>query len=656
MMQVRPHLAALLLPLVCQVSLPAETVIHELGTPVRGLSTVRLHPGATAAGEPSLLMTAGQNNGGLFVADIDLTTGECRQFSAGWNEATYVTSSYRSRQTGVLYLGSGYAGHLHRYNPANPAAGLEDLGPIDPAYATYPTGIDEAPDGSIYVGTYPGAALTKFDPRTHTFTRYGRLDEEDKYLYPLCGADGTIAAQVKSVTYRIVAFDPATGEHRRIGPKLAEPKLNPLRYHFYKGTDGLLYLDSYAGAFRIHKMEMIAVDRTQLPPEMPGIESTTSNAYQRTAALPDGREVSFADAASYEYRQVRLHDPSGARADEILKLNWRGDGSDIWVLHLGPDERIYGSSMLPERFFRSDLDGANMIDFGQCSIANGEGYSMTNYDGKIAIASYPGSRLSLYDPALPYRFGTGPGANPLDVGRLNDISTRPHVSITGPDGKIWVGAAPDYGLMGGTLSWYDPATALTKTYHDILTDCTPFVLQWIPEIDRLLIGFNIESGTGAPVRAARGGFGLWDPQEEKADYLGDFGDPAVADICSLLPAGNGLVYAISGRNPRLMVHYSANPAPTRLLLVDPVKRVVVDSAEIPESFGPLPFETGNILRKDSDGQIYGATSQTVFRIKAGTCAIEAVHRFTGGDASVIGPIHQGRLYFASIWRLRALDL
>lgn len=127
-------------------------------------------------------------------------------------------------------------------------------------------------------------------------------------------------------------------------------------------------------------------------------------------------------------------------------------------------------------------------------------------------------------------------------------------------------------------------------------------------------------------------------------------------MCSLMPAGDGLVYAINGRNPRLMVHYSAQPAPTRLLLVDPIKRIVVDSAPMPESFGPLPFESGNILRQDSDGQIYGATSETVFRIEPGTCQMTPLHKITAGEATVIGPIHEGRLYFASLWRLRVLDL
>lgn len=195
----------------------------------------------------------------------------------------------------------------------------------------------------------------------------------------------------------------------------------------------MLYLDSYVGAFRVVGMDVVEIKANELPPEMPGIESSKRNAYRSVSALPDGREVSFADSESYEYREVRLHDPSGKRPDEIINLDWQGDGSEIWTVHLGPNKRIYGSSMLPERLFRSDLDGGNQVDFGQCNIANGEGYSMANTsDDNLAILSYPGTRLSLYDPTQPYRFGTGPGANPLDVGRFNDISTRPHITLTAP--------------------------------------------------------------------------------------------------------------------------------------------------------------------------------------------------------------------------------
>jgi hypothetical protein len=56
--------------------------VRDLGIPVKGVSWTRLHPGKTADGRASLLISMGQNNGGLFVLDVDLATGRCRQFAA----------------------------------------------------------------------------------------------------------------------------------------------------------------------------------------------------------------------------------------------------------------------------------------------------------------------------------------------------------------------------------------------------------------------------------------------------------------------------------------------------------------------------------------------------------------------------------------------
>ena len=61
---------------------------------------------------------------------------------------------------------------------------------------TFPTGLTEAPDGAIWIGSYPEARLTKFEPESRTFTPYGRMDESEQYLYPLAGDDGSLAALV----------------------------------------------------------------------------------------------------------------------------------------------------------------------------------------------------------------------------------------------------------------------------------------------------------------------------------------------------------------------------------------------------------------------------------------------------------------------------
>ncbi len=81
-------------------------------------------------GESSLLISAGQKNQGIFVAEVDLETGESTQYSANWDKAAYVTTSYRSLSSGVLYMGSGYAGHLRRFDLARPEHGLEDMGVV----------------------------------------------------------------------------------------------------------------------------------------------------------------------------------------------------------------------------------------------------------------------------------------------------------------------------------------------------------------------------------------------------------------------------------------------------------------------------------------------------------------------------------------------
>jgi hypothetical protein len=130
--------------------------VRDLGVPVKAVSWVRLHPGRGPDGKASLLATMGQNNGGLFALDIDLATGHCRQLNAKSAVQQYPISAFRSPRTGMLYIGTHTDGHLLRYDPAQPERGLEDLGVIDGDQAIFPTGITEAPDGTLWIGGYPG--------------------------------------------------------------------------------------------------------------------------------------------------------------------------------------------------------------------------------------------------------------------------------------------------------------------------------------------------------------------------------------------------------------------------------------------------------------------------------------------------------------------
>ncbi len=652
-----PPFLALLLCAMTAAALPAAPDFHEIGIPVKGVNWVRLHPGKTADGRPSLLGSMGQNNGGLFVFDVDLATGHCRQFNARAPGADYPIGSMRSLRTGILYLGSAWDGHLHRFDPAHPERGVQDLGAIHPGMATFPTGIQEAPDGGIWIGAYPGAGLTRFDPVTGEFRRYGRMDETDKYLYPLCGDDGTIAAQTKTTRYRLVMFDPKTGAHAPVGPVLDEPNNPERRWFFFKGTDGLLYLDSDLGKFRLQGMTATPV--ATVPDQLPGIHATYKHGYQADVTMPGGWRAAYTEETGAP-RKLDLTNLDPAIPPRHLTLDWVGAGTQLFMIGLGPDQRIYGSSILPEHLFRCELDGTGLVNLGQCSLSLGEAYSMAAYgDGRMAFASYPAARISLYDPKLPYRYGLGPGSNPLDIGPLDhaEIAYRPHAMATTPDGKIWIGSAPNYGIRGGPLGWYDPKTGHRGFHRAVVPDTSPNCFLFLPELNQLFIGLGTEPGSGVSVQRSTGAFALWDTVADQLAHAGDFGLQGLADVCSLVPAGRGgLVFALSGRPTYLIKDYGARPAPTQVVLVDPKEHRVIASAAVPAEFGPMPTFSLDSLRRAADGTVYLVLASGVYRVNPDTCAVAPVWKMPAGEIEVTGPIVGRRFFFGTQWKLRYVDL
>ncbi|MEO6875429.1 MAG: hypothetical protein ABI222_11480 [Opitutaceae bacterium] len=661
----------------------SEPLARELGTPIKGVSWARLHPGKTADGKASLLASMSQNNGGLFVIDINLETGHCRQFAVHDQvNSTFSAASYRSLLTGILYIASGWDAHFHRFDANHPERGFEDLGKFDPD-ATAPLGLGESPDGSIWIGTYPGARLTKFDPATGQFTNFGRLDETDNYIYPLGGDDGSVAAIVKFIRPHLVVIDPQTGESREVGPSVTDTTDKSQFVKFYKATDRRLYLDTHTGKFRIDGMNLTPVDELPLP--LPGIHATYKHAYQAPAEMPGGWTAHFLDDninGTGTPRNVLLANANPLVPSRTLHLDWVGGGSNIHIIHPGPDGHLYGTSYMPNLLWRAkcatgDLpaqalatEGGELDDLGVHTFAMGEAYSMAVHDGKIYLGSYPEARLSVYDPAQPRRFGTGANDNPRDLGRLDAVGFRPNALIVTPDKKLWMGSSPDYGLRSGTLAWYNPKTGEKKSHRTVVPDTTPASLLYLPELKQILVGLSIEAGTGVPIERLDGAFALWDPVKDELVWSGDLGLKDLADVTSLIPAGNGLVYALIGRGDHILTAGPPEVRP-RLALIDPARRTVVTSAYLPEDFGPLSWHGLHSLRVGPGGAIYGATGYCIFRIKPGTCDVERIWQkvykakrdtlvwINSADPDVIdvvGPIVGRQFYFATGWRLRVLTL
>lgn len=608
-----------------------SVTVSEVGIPVRSATHVMLLPGVDAAGESCLYATMGQTAAPFFVLRIDTRTGACEKFIAeheGDDEAVW---AYWSERWNCLFAGVWKHGHLYRFDPR--VGRLECLGRINPhddEAACFPCRIAEHPDGSLFIGSYSKCDLTRYDPATGVFTNYGRMDETDMYLYPQCGADGSVAALVLMTRPHVVTLDPATGEHRAIGP-VADVQTGEGKVELITGEDGLLYITSHAGDFRVQGLEAIPVEKAPAP--MPA------------RALPGGTTFRFADADQFAYHEVEITEADGT--SRTLHVDWEGDGTGLFLAHTGPDGLVYGSSMLPEHLFVHDPATGRLEDLGACSLSGGEAYSMGNLDGKLYIASYPQARLSVYDPARPYRFGADPDANPRDLGRMDEVAYRPRAMVCGPAGKVWVASIPDYGMWGGTLAWYDPATDSFGSHRHVFPDCSGYSLTYLVEDDLLLAGFSIDSGTGTQPRAARTGFALWNPHRDAAVWTGDLGLP-ITSVEDLVAVGDGRAYAV-------LLLAEEHPKPTLAYLDFRAKTVLATGRIEGPDFGSLFWGCRTLFRHHN--HVYGATWRGLYRARLGTVDIGAVwitdetHAPCGGGA-VIGDTW----YVPCNHRLCALEL
>jgi len=553
----------------------------------------------------------------FFVLQIEPQSGRFRQFSVEPAESNYTTAVLMSR-SGRLYIGAAHSGRLFCFDPA--ADELLDLGEINPGAAIFPCRIDEDAQGRLWIGSYGTADLTSYDPATGVFERYGRMDETDMYCYPLVNTDGTVASLIMMTRPHVVVFNPQSGEKFVVGP-VAEKGKDTLSMH--KGSDGRLYIESSLGNYRIDGTEAVAVDSVSPPPAA-------------TVELADGSVCRFVDAAEDIHRVLEVRRTDGQV--RTFELMYEASGTDIFYLHAGPDECLYGSSILPEHLFRFNPKDQELIDLGVCSVSKGEAYSMANLDGKLYISSYPAARISVYDPSQGYRFSEDAGGNPRDIGRIDDISYRPRSTLAGPLGRVWTASMPDYGQWGGPLSYYDPGTGEKKAYYRIVGDASCYVLAHLAEQDLIVVGTSTAGGSGTQPKVEQAVLFLWDYHAEKKVWEGTL-ERAVTAFNGVVVGSDGRLYGtvLGGEHAEAFVF-------------DPASRAFVGRVGLPTG---RPLDLG--LQNGPDGMVYGFTSECIYRLDLESLAIEVVVRPENG-ISVAGPIMEGKIYFASGHRLRSAQI
>jgi len=492
---------------------------------------------------------------------------------------------------------------------------LLDLGMIHEGAATFPCRLDEDAEGNIWIGSYGMADLTCYNPKDGTFRHCGRMDDTDMYNYPFVNADGMIVNSIKMTQPHVVVFDPESEQKQSVGPVVTkgEGELDVI-----KGSDGWVYVVSSEGNFRIEGVGAVAIDTVPVDESVP--------------TLADGSTFSFADAAQQLNRRLCVQKPN----DEVhtFELDYEASGNDIFVLHRGPDECVYGSSILPEHLFRYKPTDGELIDLGKCSESTGEAYSMGNLNGKMYIASYPAARLSVYDSSQGYRYGDDEGANPRELGRVDDVSYRPRSTLTGPLGRVWTASLPDYGMWGGPLSYFDPETGQMGSCGAIFGEGSCYTLAHLDTHNLMAVGTSISGGSGTQPKVDQAALILWDYKKEEKTWEGS-PERSVSVFNALTVASDGrLVGTVNGEDG------------SGLFVFDVDRRMFTNWIDLPDG---RPLDLGLLV--GLDGYVYGFTSQYFYRVDLEE--MQTVQVFEA-DISVAGPIVGNDVYFGNGCALKSV--
>jgi len=467
---------------------------------------------------------------------------------------------------GNIYVGTLPGAHIFQLNPQKKT--FVDLGrPSETEEYIWEFALGK--DGTIYGCTYPSSKLVSYNPYTKKLADLGRCDETELYARRIASdTDGIIYIGIGPAKMNIVSYDPATGKKKSILPDKYRTSGFAI---VYRGLDGKAYGQVGKQHFLLNRDTCIEIPTSQFPGTAP-------------LALKDGRIVQVTD------NQLVLTDP---KTNEVTTYPYTYPGSDVRIfrIQLGPDGKIYGSTILPLHFFKCDPQGRKVSHIGMTR-SGAEVYSMQSYGSKLYMASYPQAELRIYDPQKPWADSLKKDkGNPLYLGPLGDAQDRPVAMILGHNKKIYIGSIPTYGELGGALTELDPETNTWQNYRNVVKNQSIWSLAETP--DGLICGAtSIFGGGGSHPTEKEGHLFLWDPKSKSVVYDG-VPVPNTKTVAAIAASKSGIIVGATSDS-------------NMIFLFDPQERLIMKT--IPLEFGKVVW---NCMGAGPHGLVYGVTEQGV---------------------------------------------
>ncbi len=641
-------LLALLVPL--QAS--AQPTEHRIGTPVKAMTIWgQLLVTDEGTGRPIFYAGTYTGAGTSRLIRFDYAKGEVDYFPLPGTKGAY---GLCEGEDGTIYIGTVDEGRIFSFDPTT--EDITDHGSA--AGEQFVWTLHKGPQGRIYGATYPNAKVVMYDPEQDKIRDLGRMHPTEKYCRDLAVADnGRIFCGIGSHA-DIIAYDPQTGEKTSILPE--RYKWNSFAYKMDSENDlvyAFLHFEEIVLIFDANTYELLSEIRHPEEGGVVSIHKQRSGGPVLISGLPGGYRrynktsgelepydtpsCSFYDnSTGISYRRTNggqvfiARNLTSGKELASVDVSQDGEGMKIFSLGTGPDGCIYGGVYNLLHLFRYQPNGEILEDLGvPIPGASGEFYSFCSQEGKLYMASYTNSILSVYDPKEPWQPGTEVGDSPRRIGSVGEEQYRPPALVSAADGRLYIGSIPAYGKMGGALSSYDPDLDQFEVHRNIIPNQSVVSLTTGADGWTVYGGSSTRGGGGTTPIANEAHFFAWDVKEGRKT-LDIVPFPEEDSIDSLVTAPDGRIYGFSG---------------SRVFIYDP--------------------EVGDIIYMDStgtgtprkllvldDGLIYGISASTLFRMKPLSSPEDGLgmERLSSGGID-LAVDHEGRIYFARDIDLYRLD-
>lgn len=505
----------------------------------------------------------------LDVVAIDPDTGAAEVFH---NPAK---GEYGARNIAVGPDGDVYLGtlpHAHFLRLDRKAHRLIDLGRPSKD-EEYIWDVAFGADKKLYGVTYPGCRLVRYDPATGQLSDLGKMDPTEKYgRWIVADHDGFLYIGIGTAKANLAVYDTRSGEMREVLPKddqivgIAQPFL---------GVDGKAYATVGEKLFSLSGFTIREI------PVANKVQAINPD------VLKDGRVVSLGGNGS-----MTVLDPK-TRLETKLTITYQGENLQLFRIGFGPDNELYGSSILPIHFVKVNLANHIIQKVGQ--LGDGEVYSFLAQRNRLLMGAYAGlAPLMSYDPAKTLAPATDGNPALVDFAG-SDGHWRPQAMIEGADGVIYVGGTAGYGQLEGPLVAWNASAGTVRAYGALVHNQSVVSLARLNE--NIVGGTTTLGGGGSHPTETDARVFLWNPSNHhlKWSIAPVHGADSITD---LIASANGLVYGIA-----------IGKQQNTLFTLDPERQVVITRQELP--FHSVVY---NSVAKAEDGRIWGLAEEGIFRI------------------------------------------